>query len=130
MSGPVIAAMGGALLRGPDGWRWRDGRFEPRVYDVTALAAYELPRIIRILPEIGRVEMLSVSREQARTEPDLDAFVRAHASEVLSSPDDPEAIELPWALWERWAGATVVGVRWDVADEEGLLREAAAQQRR
>jgi hypothetical protein len=40
--------------------------------------------------------------------------------------DDPAVIELPWALWEPWARTMVIGLRWDAADEEDLLREAEA----
>lgn len=131
MPAPTIAAMGGALLRVEEGWRWRDGRAEPRVHDVTALEAYEFPRITRVSPRgEGRVEYLALPRALAASEPELVEFLSTHEGAAVPSPEDPTVIEVPWTIWEPWARACVVGLRWDAADEEDLLREADAQQRR
>lgn len=127
--GLVIAAFGGALRRTPEGWRWRDGRAEPRVFDVTAMQAYELPRVVRVR-DGARAEFASLRARLAQAEPDLAAFLQDVGTAAVSPDDDPGAIEVPWAVWEGWARDRVVGVRWDEADEEDLLREAKAQQAR
>ncbi|MFO0627411.1 MAG: hypothetical protein U0325_17505 [Polyangiales bacterium] len=125
----VIAAFGGALRRTPSGWRWRDGRSEPRVFDVTAMQAYELPRVVRVRDGV-RVEHASLRARLAQAEPDLAAFLQDAGAQASSPDDDPGAIEVPWSVWEAWAKERVVGVRWDEADEDDLLREANAQQAR
>jgi hypothetical protein len=127
--GPVIAAFGGALRRTPEGWRWRDGRAEPRVFDVTAVQAYELPRVVRVR-DGARVELASLRARIAQAEPDLVAFLQDAGAAAQSPDDDPGAVEVPWSVWASWAKDRVVGVRWDEADEADLLREATAQQAR
>lgn len=124
MRGPIIAAMGGALLRDEQGWRWRDGRAEPRVFDVLAMDAYDLPRVVRVDADGARVLWASLRRRLAEAEPDLAEFLRDAGALAREPADDPGAVEVPWAMWESWARTRVVGVRWDEADEEDLLREA------
>lgn len=126
MGGVPIVAFAGALRRHPDGWRWRDGRVEPRVFDVTAFEAFAFPRVTRSI-DGARREFLSVPREAAQSEPELAQFVAMMASEVRSPDDDPGRVELPYEAWASWSRTQVIGVRWDASDEEELLREAAAQ---
>jgi len=40
MPEPSHIALGGALKRHPDGWRWADGTPEPRVRDLTPMDQY------------------------------------------------------------------------------------------
>lgn len=125
----MLSAMGGTLIRHPEGWRWRDGRPEPRVRDVTALEAFPFPRVTRATQD-GRAQYLAIPRAAAAEEPELREAI-AHAGAAAREPeDDPEVIEVPLSVWEPWARAQVIGMRWDAADEADLLREAEALRRR
>ena len=75
---PPLTAMGGLLTRTPDGWRWRDGREEPRVRDLTAAEAFQFPRVFYPDPERpgGRVRWVSIPVRALDEEPDLDELVR------------------------------------------------------
>lgn len=128
----MLSAMGGTLVRHPDGWRWRDGRPEPRVYDVTALQAFQFPKVTRAEPDApgGRAQYLAIPRAAAQEEPELREAIAMAGARARRPEDDPGVIELPVSLWEPWASAQVIGLRWDAADEEDLLREAEQQRAR
>lgn len=122
----MLSAMGGALVRHPEGWRWRDGRPEPRVIDVTAFDAFPFPRVTRADPAApgGRATFIALPRKAIGEEPELREALAMAGDAARSPDDDPSVIELPWSLWEPWARAMVIGLRWDAADEDALVAEA------
>lgn len=124
----MLSAMGGTLIRHPEGWRWRDGRPEARVRDVTALEAFAFPTVTRADPEApgGRARFLAIPRGAAAEEPELREAIAMAGARAIEPEDDPGVIEVPWSLWEPWAKTQVIGLRWDAADEADLIREAEA----
>ena len=69
---PPLSAMGGLLVRHTDGWRWSDGSLEPRVRDLTAAEAFELPRVRSIDPSTGAVaDYVSIPRTALDEDADL-----------------------------------------------------------
>ncbi len=69
---PPLSAMGGLLVRHPDGWRWSDGSIEPRVRDLTAAEAFELPRVRSIDPTTDTVaDYVSIPRSALDEDADL-----------------------------------------------------------
>lgn len=132
MNRPLLSAMGGALVRQPAGWHWRDGRAEPRVLDVTALEAFAFPRVTRpSTTGSGALEtLIALPRKAIDEEPELHEAIAMAGDAARSPEDDPAVCEIPWALWEPWARSRVIGLRWDAADEEALLAEAEKLRRR
>ena len=114
-----LTAMGGLLTRTDDGWRWRDGRPEPRVRDLTASEAFQLPRVTYPDPARPgeRLRYVSISPRALREDPDLrDVLPRGRPA-----PHEPGTYEVPESDWDAWARTYVVGVLWDAADEEALF---------
>lgn len=118
--------MGGLLARTPDGWRWRDGRAEARVRDLTALEAFQFPVVTYPDPTRPgeRVRWMSVPTSALDDEPDLLEMLQFAGAEARNSEHDAGRVEVPEALWRRWAEGRVIGVAWDAADEAALFAEA------
>ncbi len=124
----MLTAMGGLLARHPDGWRWRDGRAEPRVRDLTAAEAFQFPRVTYPHPDDtsgARLRYVAVPLASAAVEPDL-AEVIALAGRRARRPVGDPVVEVPEDVWDPWIAGRVVGVIWDAADEDGLLATAEA----
>jgi hypothetical protein len=123
--------MGGLLTRTPDGWRWRDGREEPRVRDLTAAEAFQFPRVFYPDPERpgGRVRWVSIPVRALDDEPDLDELVRAAGKNARNSEHDAGRIEVREDVFDAWAVGQVIGLAWDPDDEADLFATAEALQR-
>jgi hypothetical protein len=115
--------MGGLLTRGPDGWRWRDGTLETRVRDLTALEAFQFPRVTYPDPDApgGRARWVSLPVRALDDEPDLDELVRELGRAARNSEHDAGRIEVREDAWDAWVDGRVIGVAWDAADEAELL---------
>jgi len=123
---PPLSAMGGLLVRQPDGWRWRDGSPEPRVRDLTAAQAFEFPRVRSIDPTTGAVAAyVSISRAALDEDADLLADVIAFAGpRAIVVGGHRGTVEVPEEVWDVWASDRVIGLGWDPSDEAGILARA------
>ncbi len=123
--------MGGLLTRTPDGWRWRDGREEPRVRDLTAAEAFQFPRVFYPDPERpgGRVRWVSIPVRALDEEPDLDELVRHAGGAARNSEHDAGRVEVREDVFDAWAAHRVIGVAWDPDDEPSLFAAAEALRR-
>jgi hypothetical protein len=121
-----MTAMGGALLRTPDGWQWRDHTPEPRVRDLTAAEAFQFDRVIYPDGNGGRERWVSIPVRALDDEPDIAEMVRNRTMFARNSEHDPGRIEVREVLWDEWALSAVVGVIWEAEDESDLLAKAAS----
>ena len=123
--------MGGLLTRTPDGWRWRDGRDEPRVRDLTAAEAFQFPRVFYPDPERpgGRVRWVSIPVRALDEEPDLDELVRGAGAAARNSEHDAGKIEVREDVFDAWSNEHVIGLAWDPDDEAALFAAADALRR-
>ncbi len=120
---PPLSAMGGLLVRHPDGWRWSDGSPEPRVRDLTAAEAFPFTRVRTVDPATGAVaDYVSIPREALDDDADLLGDVIAFAgARVVAGERD--SVEVPAEMWDTWA-RQVIGLGWDPADKEAILGRA------
>lgn len=125
---PPLSAMGGLLVRHPDGWRWSDGSPEPRVRDLTAAEAFELPRVRSIDPTTNELTAyVSIPRAALDEDADLLGDVIAFAGpRAIAVGGDRGSVEVPEEVWEAWADARVIGLGWEPSDEAGILSRAEA----
>ncbi len=123
--------MGGLLTRTPDGWRWRDGREEPRVRDLTAGEAFQFPRVFYPDPERPgrRVRWVSIPTRALDEEPDLDELVRGAGKAARNSEHDAGRIEVREDVFDAWAVDRVIGLAWDPVDEVDLFATAESVRR-
>lgn len=123
--------MGGLLTRTSDGWRWRDGREEPRVRDLTAAEAFQFPRVFYPDPERpgGRVRWVSIPVRALDEEPDLDELVRTAGTGARNSEHDAGRIEIREDVFDAWSAERVIGLAWDPVDEADLFATAEALRR-
>ncbi len=121
----VLTAMGGLLTRHQDGWRWRDGRAEPRVRDLTAAEAFPFPRVTEVDPGApeGRVRYINVPWRIVREEPDLAEVISLAGPRALRPAGEP-VVQIPEDIWDPWVHNRVIGVLWDADDEDDLLSTA------
>ncbi|MEZ4407919.1 MAG: hypothetical protein R3A52_15805 [Polyangiales bacterium] len=123
----TVRAMGGLLERHADGWRWVDGAPEPRVHDVTPAEAFPFPTVTMVTARGERTTGVAIPR--AALDEDRELF-----DEVIRRAGDDAAVsasgaEVPRATWDTWAGSTVIGVRWEPADEAAIFSRAEALKR-
>lgn len=125
---PPLSAMGGLLVRQPDGWRWRDGSPEPRVRDLTAAQAFEFPRVRSVDPTTGAVTpYVAIPREALDEDHDLLAAVIAFAGPRAIAPGgDRGPVEVPEEVWDAWASDRVIGLGWEPSDEAAILARAGS----
>lgn len=123
---PPLSAMGGLLVRHPDGWRWRDGSPEPRVRDLTAAEAFELPRVRSIDPTNGQLTAyVTISREVLDHDADLlDDVIAFAGPRAIAIGGAGGGVEVPEEVWEAWAEAQVIGLGWEPSDEAAILGRA------
>ena len=123
---PPLSAMGGLLVRQTDGWRWRDGAPEPRVRDLTAAQAFELPRVRSIDPTTAALTAyVSIPRAALDEDADLLADVIAFAGpRAIAVAGDRGPVEVPEEIWDAWASDRVIGLGWEPADEAAILARA------
>lgn len=125
---PPLSAMGGLLVRHTDGWRWSDGSLEPRVRDLTAAEAFELPRVRSIDPSTGAVaDYVSIPRTALDEDADLLGDVISFAGpRAIAVGGDRGSVEVPAEVWDAWAERRVIGLGWEPSDEAGILSRAEA----
>ncbi len=119
----TFSALGGLLVRGDDGWRWRDGSPEPRVRDLTAAEAFQFPRVRSVDPRTGvAAGYVAIPRTALAEDADLLGAVVEEAGERVL--DAGPTLEVPEELWDAWAPAQVIGLGWEPDDESEILRRA------
>lgn len=132
----MIAALGGALRRGKDGWVWSDGQPAPQVRDLDASKHYNF-RVRRVADG----HAVEVPMGMARENHDLAWVIHGHhpvswdgdmvgpEHRLFGAVADPakraaQVYLVPWDDWQTWAAITVIGAEWDVADEPAILARA------
>lgn len=117
-------ALGGLLERHPEGWRWIDGRAEPRVYDVTPAEAFCFSTVAMVTPAGEHTAGVSIPRATLDAEPGLFEPLFQLAGDSVC--ELPSGVEIPQSVWDSWANATVIGLRWEPNDEAEIFARAEA----
>lgn len=135
---PEITELDGTLKRGPSGWFWSDGTFEPRVRDLTLEELAPSWRCVRFAQHtwveiptdwrfrVGHAELRRAVSELVRDYSTIGAIRDDGASSVVGYRGQMRSgYRVPLRAW-KLIMQQPIGATWDESDDEDIRAHARA----